>query len=384
MNDSELTEEQRMIRAGVRALAEEHFKPKAAEVDRTRRPPVENIHLLAQHGYSGLFIPEEYGGPGLDLLDTVIVFEEIARCCANTAILAGSTDGATPRAIGHLGSREHRQRYLPRIVRGEILCAWGMSEANAGSDIGNIQCKARREGDEYVIDGAKLWCSGAQVADLFLVLVRLDAARGLDGVGAVLVEKGAPGFSVGKHLELIGFRGTGMAELVFEGCRVPADNLLVPAGGMNKLLQVFNADRIASNPSICLGVAQAAFEEATRYVKDRVQFGKPLSALQGVQWRLAEMAIDLEAGRSLLYRAARRVDLGASSAMDASIAKTYCNEMSRRVTDGAMQLFGAFGLSEEFPMERMFRDVRGMSVGYGTTEIHRNLIAREVLDGRLG
>lgn len=381
MIDAELSDEQRLIRAGVRALAEEHFRPKAAEVDRTRRAPVENIRLLARNGYSGVFIPEEYGGPGLGLMETVIVFEEIARCCASTAILAGCTDGATPRAILHLGNEQQKRNYLPRIARGELLCAWGMSEANAGSDIGNIQCKARRDGDHYVLNGAKLWCSGAQVSDLFLVLVRLDGSKGLDGVGAILVDKGTPGFSVGKHLELVGFRATGMAELVFEECRVPAENLLIPASGMNRLLQVFNADRIASNPTICLGVAQAAFEHAVRYTKDRVQFGKPISSHQGVQWKLADMAIDLEAARALIYRAARRVDAGVAGAIDASIAKTFANEMSRRVTDTAMQLFGAYGLSEEFPMERMFRDVRGMSVGYGTTEIHRNLIAREVLGG---
>ena len=262
------------------------------------------------------------------------------------------------------------------------MCAWGMSEPNAGSDIGNIQCRAERCGDGYVINGTKLWCSGAQVAELFLVLVRLDPAPGLKGIGALLVERGTRGFSIGKHLDLIGFRATGMAELVFEDCRVPAENLILPAGAMARLLNVFNADRIATNPSICLGVAQAAFESAVAYSKDRTQFGQPIAAQQGIQWKLADMVIDLEAARALLYRAASRVDAGRGSAIDASIAKTYCNEMSRRVTDQAMQMFGAFGLSAELPMERMFRDVRGMSVGYGTTEIHRSLIAREILDGR--
>ena len=382
MSDHELSETQRMIRASVRAIAEQHFRPKAAEVDRTRRPPVENVKILAEHGFVGVFIPQAYGGPGLNLLDIVLVVEEVSRCCANTAILVGCTDGATPRAILHLGSEEQKQQYLPRIARGELLCAWAMSEPDAGSDIGNIQCKAQRDGDGYVINGSKLWCSGAQVSDLFLVLVRLDPAPGLKGVGAILVDRGTPGFSIGKHLDLIGFRGTGMAELLFEDCRVPAADLLLPAGGMGRLLSVFNADRIATNPPICLGVAQAAFEAALAYSKQRVQFGRPIAEQQGIQWKLADMAIDLEAGRALLYRAAARVDAGHGTAIDASITKTYVNEMSRRVTDQAMQLFGAYGLSEEFPMERMFRDVRGMSVGYGTTEIHRNLIAKEILEGR--
>ncbi len=382
MSDHELTDEQRMIRQSVREIAEKHFKPKAAEVDKTRRPPIENIGILAEHGFSGVFIPEQYGGPGLNVTDIVIVLEEVARCCASTAMLVGCTDGATPRAILHLGSEKQKKDYLPRIAKGKLFCAFSMSEPNAGSDIGNVQCKAVREGDSYVINGAKLWCSGAQVSELFLVLVRLDPAPGLRGVGALLVDRNTPGFSIGKHLDLIGFRGTGMAELAFDNCRVPAENLLIPAGGMARLLQVFNADRIATNPSICLGVAQAAFEAAVAYTKERIQFGKPIAEQQGIQWKLAEMAIDLEAGRALLYRAAKRVDAGQGTAIDASITKTFTNEMSRRVTDTAMQLFGAFGLSEEFPMERMYRDVRGMSIGYGTTEIHRTLIAREILDGR--
>src|ERR1700722_19219156 len=203
----EFSEEQKMMRAPVRALAEKHFAPKAAEIDRTRRPPMENIKILADHGFCGLFIPEEYGGPGLSLIDIVLLVEEVSRCCANTAILVGCVEGATPRAILHLGTEEQKRTYLPQIVRGELLCAWGMSEPNAGSDIGNIQCKAQRDGDGYVINGTKIWCSGAQVAGLFLVIVRLDPAPGLKGVGAILVPRDTPGFTVGKHLELMGFRG---------------------------------------------------------------------------------------------------------------------------------------------------------------------------------
>ncbi len=378
----ELTEEQRLIRASVREIAEKHFKPKAQEVDRTRRPPVENLKILAQNGFSGVFIPQQYGGPGLGLLDIVLIVEEVARCCANTAILIGCTDGATPRAILHLGTEEQKREYLPRIVRGELPCAWGMSEPNAGSDVGSLQCKAVPDGDSYVINGSKMWCSCAQVSDLFLVLVRFDGISGMKGVGALLVPRGAPGFSIGKHIELLGFRGTGMAELVFDDCRVPRKNLILPAGQMRSLFEVFNSDRIATNPPICIGVAQAAFEAAVDYAKQRVQFGKPIAEQQGIQWKLADMAIDLEAGRALLYRAAARVDAGMPSAVDASITKTFVNEMSRRVTDQAMQIFGTIGLSEELPMQRMVRDVRGMSIGYGTTEIHRNVIAREILEGR--
>lgn len=382
MQDFGLTDEQRLIRDTVRTLARERFASGAAKADRDCRAPVENIRVLAEHGYTGLFIPSAYGGAGLGLMEHVLVAEELARACANTAMLFSCTDGATPRALLGLGSDEIKQRYLPRIVRAEVLTAWSMSEPNAGSDVGNVQCRAVREGDELVIHGSKLWCTAAHVADLFLVLVRLSPEPGMRGVGAVLVERGTPGFEIGKHLDLLGLRGTGMAELVFDDCRVPASQLLLDAGRMRELLAVLDADRISGNPTVCLGVAQASFEAIVRHLQERVQFGKPLSEQQGLQWKLADMAIDIEAARALLYRAAQRVDAGQPSIADTSITKAYVNQMAVRVANEAMQLAGAYGLSEEYPYERHFRDVRGMSIGYGTVEIHKSSIAREVLAGR--
>jgi alkylation response protein AidB-like acyl-CoA dehydrogenase len=382
MQDLGLTEEQRLIRDNVKALARKHFAPKAAAADKQYRPPVENVKILADHGYTGMFMPAEYGGSGLGLFENVLVVEQLARHCANTAMLFSCTDGATPRAILFMGSEAHRQKYLPRIVKGELLTAWSMSESNAGSDVGNVQTRAVQEGDELVINGSKLWCTAAQVSDLFLVLVRLDSAPGMRGVGAVLVERGTPGFCIGKHLDLLGLRGTGMAELVFENCRIPAANLFLPAGRMRELLGVLDADRISGNPPVCLGIAQSAFENIVAHVKERQQFGKPLADNQGLQWKLADMAIDIEAARALLYRAAMRVDEGHSSIADTSITKAYVNQMAVRVTNEAMQLAGAYGLSEEYPYERYFRDARGMSIGYGTVEIHRSSIAREILSGR--
>ncbi|WP_025138658.1 acyl-CoA dehydrogenase family protein [Achromobacter sp. DH1f] len=377
----ELTEEQRLIRDTVGALAQARFAPAAASADKEYRPPIENLKVLAEHGYTGVFLPETYGGAGLGLLETVLIVEQLARSCANTAMLFSCTDGATPRAILHIGSDDIRRRYLPAFARAERYAAWSMSEANAGSDVGNVQTRALLRGDHYVVNGSKLWCSGAQVADVFLVLVRLSDEPGMKGVGALLVERGAPGFSVGRHLDLLGLRGTGMAELVFQDCPVPAGNLLLPPGRMKDLLQVFDADRIIGNPPICLGLAHAALAQAAQHLKDRVQFGRPLADNQGLQWKLADMAIDLEAARALVYAAAASLDRGQHSVAQVSIAKTYANEMAVRVTNQAMQLAGAFGLSEEYPFERYFRDARGMSIGYGTTEIHRNVIAREILKG---
>lgn len=382
MQDLGLSEQQRLIRDNVRALAQEQFAPGAAAADRQYKPPIENVKVLSKHGYTGMFMPAEYGGSGLGLLENVLVVEQIARYCANTAMLFSCTDGATPRTILGVGSEEQKLKYLPRIVKGDLLTAWSMSEPNAGSDVGNVQTKAVRSGDEFVINGSKLWCTAAQVSDLFLVLVRLDATPGMRGIGAVLVERGTPGFTIGKHLDLLGLRGTGMAELVFDNCKIPAANLFLPAGRMRELLGVLDADRISGNPPVCLGIAQAAFENIVRHVKERHQFGKPLADNQGLQWKLADMAMDIEAARALLYRAATRVDEGHPSIVDTSITKAYVNQMAVRVTNEAMQLAGAYGLSEEYPYERYFRDARGMSIGYGTVEIHRSSIAREILSGR--
>jgi butyryl-CoA dehydrogenase len=382
MSVPELNEQQRLIKETARRIAQEHFRPRAAEADREYKPPVENIRVLAEHGFTGIFIPEAYGGAGLGLFEMVIVVEEVSRACANTGILMSLTDGATQRTILHAGTEAMKRKYLPKFAKGELFAAWSMSEANAGSDVGNVQTRAVRDGGEYVINGTKLWCSCAQIADLYLVLVRLGPEPGMKGVGAILVERDAPGLTVGRHIDLIGLHATGMAELVFEDCRVPAANLILGAGELKRLLGVLDMDRIAGNPPICLGAAEAAFGDVLAHMRDRNQFGRALTDFQGLQWKLAEMATDIEAGRALLYRAALRSDAGTAGPVDASMAKNYVNEMSIRVTNTAMQLAGASGLAQEFPFERYYRDVRGLAIGYGTLEIHRNAIAREILDGR--
>lgn len=376
-----LTDDQLMLRDTVRQIAENNFLERAGEADRKLQPPIENIRTLAGLGFTGTFVPEEYGGLGLGVLENALMYEQIARSCANTAILMSVTDGATPRAILHLGTEEQKRRYLPRFVSGELFSAWSMSEAEAGSDLGAMKSRAVPDGDGYRLNGSKMWCSCAQVADLFLVLVRLSDAKGIAGIGGVLVERGTPGFTIGQHLDLIGLRATGMAPLFFDDCYIPAENILFPAGGMRDLLNVFNADRIAGNPTICLGVAAAALNEAADYVASRRQFGQSLGDFQGLRWKLADMAIDLEATRALVYRAAQMIDEGNIDHIDVSIAKTFANEAAMRITDTAMQLAGAYGLSAEYSFERHYRDVRGMAVGYGTTEIHRNNIGRAIAEG---
>ncbi len=346
MRDLGLTSEQILMRDTVRKLVQASFAPQAPLADRNYKPPVENIKLLAEHGYTGVSIPEAYGGSELGLMELVLIVEEIARGCANSAMLFSCTDGAATRAITRLGTDNQKRRYLPRLAKGELFAAWSMSEPDAGSDVGNVKTRAVAEGEQYVVNGSKLWCTGAQVSDLFLVLVRFNDDPGLQGVGAVLVERGTPGFSVGKHLDLLGLRGTGMAELVFNNCRIPAENVFLPAGRMRELFKVLDADRISGNPPICLGVAEAAFTQITQHLHDRKQFGRPLADQQGLQWKLADMAIDIEAARALLYRAAQRVDAGVPSIVDTSITKTFVNSMALRVTNEPCSLREPMGFQK--------------------------------------
>lgn len=377
----ELSGEQKMLAETIGGIAETHFRPTALKWDQTCTPPVENIRILADHGFLGITVPEEYGGLGASTVDLVLVVEKVAQSCPNSAMVVGCFDGATPRVIAALGSEEQKQRYLPKFVTGECLPVWGMSEPNAGSDVGGMTTRAVKKGDRYILNGSKIWCSGAQIADLALVFAKLSDEPGLKGVGALLVETRSKGFSVGDHIEMMGLRGTGMAELFFNDVEVPEENLLLKPGRMKDLLSVFNIDRVATNPPICLGAAQAAFEAAVAYMQERQQFGRKLSDFQGLQWRVADMAIELAAARNLLYQAAASFDRGQGTGLDASIVKTFLNEVSVRVTNSAVQVMGAMGLTRESVPQRMYRDVRGMSFGYGTTEVQRNMIARDIFGG---
>lgn len=378
----QLTDEQQAIKQAVRRLATEKFAPKAAHWDSTYTPPIENLKILADNGFTGICYPEEYGGSNLGVLENVLIFEELSRACANTAMLLNVTEGAVPRVLLGMGTDEQRRKYLPKMAKAELLAGWAMSEPNAGSDLGNTQTRAVKDGDHYVVNGTKLWCSAAQLADFFIIFMRIGEAPGIRGVGAMLVESGTAGMTVGKHLDMIGLRGTGMAEVVLEEARIPAGNLIIPPGRMKDLFKLMAADRIAGNPPIALGIAQAAFTAAVTHLKDRVQFGKPLIENQGLQWKLADMALDIESVRALIYSAAARTDQNGSVPIyETSMAKIAANEMAVRVTNQAIQLAGSFGLSNEYPFERYFRDARGLSIGYGTTEVHRNSIARDIMNG---
>ncbi len=380
--DFQLTEEQRQLKAMVRELAEREFAPQAAHWDETGTVDLGAIaKRLRDVGVLGMTIPEVYGGMGRPFLEFILALEELARVAYPPAFVLLSTCSGPVSIIMGLGSDDQRRRYLPPLVRGEKFCALGMTEANAGSAASDVETTARREGDSYVLDGHKLFVGGGGGSDVeyYVIFARFGGVAGPRGVGALVLEKGTPGFTFGQQIPFLGTRGIPRQELLFNDCRVPADNVLVTEGGFAKLMNHFNYERI-HNATLSLGFAQGAFEVACTYVKQRKQFGRELCEFQGVQWMIADMATDLEAMRLLIYRAAANADLrGQADPLETSVAKRFASEMSTRVCDTALQLHGAYGYSKEFPLERYYRDARGIAIATGTVEIQKNMIAARVL-----
>lgn len=379
--DFQLSESQRLLQDTAREFADRVLKPNAARWDREDQFPWENVARLREMGFLGISLPTQYGGGGGSLFDVVLVMEQVARVCPPSAFIVSCQTGLGAKVIALWGTEEQRERYLPKIASGEMLLAWGMTEPSAGSDIGSMQTRAVLRDGQYVINGQKTFISLAHVAHACLVLTRIGDTPGLAGLGAIMVPRDTPGFTVGAKIRTLGIRATGMGELFFDDCTVPAENLILPPGSFREVLQVMSGERVAGNPPISLGVAQAAFDASLSYVQQRSQFGRHLADFQGLRWMLADMAIKLEAARLLVYRAAASAEGGIPSTVDASMAKTFANEAAIEITNAALQLHGAYGYTTELPIERMLRDARGMAIGDGTVQIQRNLIAAELLRG---
>lgn len=376
--DFKLNEQQLALQDSARKLAREVFKDKAAHWDRMAEVPWENIRLLGEQGYLGLIIPEQYGGAGASLMDLVLVLEQLGWACVSSTMYVFSSNVHANR-ITQLGTEAHKQKYLPRIASGEMLPCHAMSEPQAGSDAHRMKTSAVRDGDFYVVNGSKCWISRGAVSHLVLVdVVFKDEEKAPKGL--LIIEHGTPGFEIGKVEEMMGHRGSPSTELIFRDCRVPVGNRMAH-GDFSASLMSMSLSRCC-NSAIALGVAQRAYDEAVDYVQQREAFGKHLADFQGLRWMVADMAVKLEAARMLIYRAAANATAGFPSELEAAIAKTFANEAALAVVSDAMQLFGANGYSAAYPMERLYRDVRGFAIAGGTTQIQRNLIARKVLGRR--
>jgi butyryl-CoA dehydrogenase len=374
-----LTEEQTMIRDLSRQIAEEKIVPVRAELDETGEFPWEIMKVLAQSDMFGLFIPEQYGGLGKGCLELCIAVEELSKACVGVSTsYAANALGTFP--ILFFGTDDQKKKFLPEIAAGKKLVAFGLTEANAGSDAGGIQTTAKLEGNEYVLNGTKQWITNGSVADIYTVIAITDRSKGMRGASAFIVEKGTPGFSFGKKENKMGIRASITTELVFDNCRIPKENLLSRDGmGFIVAMKTLDASRTGVGAQ-GLGVAQGAFDAAVDFARQRVQFGHPVISFQAVQHMLADMAIEIEAARSLVYSVARFVDSGAKDvSKESAMAKTYATDVGMRVTTNALQVMGGSGYMKEYPLEKMMRDAKILQIYEGTNQIQRNVIGQAII-----
>ena len=381
--DLNLTEEHKMIRKMVRQFAEKEVAPIAAEMDEKAEVPFENIKKMGELGLMGLTVSEEYGGAGMDTVSYCIATEELSKACASTAIVMGVQNSLVCHGIEKFGTEDQKQRFLAPLAQGELIGAFALTEPEAGSDAAAQKTTMVLDGDEYVVNGAKNFITSGGFADVILLFGMTDKSKGYRGTTALLVEKGTPGFSVGKEENKLGIRASDTSELVFEDCRVPVANRLGEEGqGFKIAMTDLDAGRI-SVAAQALGIAEAAYEAALEYAKTRVQFGQPIAKFQGIQWMLADMATRIEASRLLVYNAAlakdRAAETGARYSKEAAMAKLYASETASWVTDLAIQIHGGYGYVKDYPVERYYRDARITRLYEGTSEILRIVIADQIL-----
>jgi alkylation response protein AidB-like acyl-CoA dehydrogenase len=373
-------DDEALILEAVRDVVARNVAPRAAEIDEQAEFPWDVKEVFASSDLFAIPIPAEYGGLGGSFLTYVKVVEEVAKACASSALIIAVQElGALPVLLA--GNERQKRLYLPKLASGQWLAAYALTEAGSGSDAaGSMRCRAVRKGESWVLDGTKIWITQGSVADMITVFAVTDPTKGPGGISAFVVEKGAPGFHVGKVEKKMGIRGSPTVELVFDGCEIPAENLLGTEGdGFHLAMQVLDRSR----PGIAaqaLGIADGALTYSTAYLKERVAFGKPLAQQQGLQFMLAELKTEVEAARLLLYEAARKCDAGAPDlTLWAAMAKLKCGDVAMRVTTDAVQFLGGFGYSCEYPVERMMRDAKITQIYEGTQQIQRIVIARSMV-----
>ncbi len=374
-----LNEEQIMIRDLARQIAEEKIVPLRAELDETEEFPWEIMQALAQSDMFGLFIPEEYGGIGKGCLELCLAVEELSRACLGVATTyAANALGTFPMLL--FGADEQKKRFLPDIASGKRLVAFGLTEANAGSDAAGIQTTAKRDGDEYVLNGTKQWITNGGEAEIYTIIAITDKTKGARGASAFVIEKGTPGFTFGKKEKKMGIRTSSTRGLFFDNCRIPKENI-IGKEGMGFIIAMKTLDNARAGVGAQgVGVAQGAFEEALKFSRQRVQFGHPIITFQAVQHMLADMAIEIEAARALVYAVARYMDSGAKDVTkESAMAKVYATDLAMRVATNAVQVMGGSGYMREYPVEKMMRDAKILQIYEGTNQIQRNVIGQALI-----
>jgi alkylation response protein AidB-like acyl-CoA dehydrogenase len=374
-----LTEEQQMIKELAAKIADEKIAPVAIQYDEEGKFPQDIMKILADSDLCGVYIAEEYGGLGGGILEMSLVVEELSRACGGISLaFAGTGLGTFPIIL--FGNEEQKKKYLPDIAAGKKLAAFGLTEANAGSDAAGVQTTAVLDGDEYVLNGTKQWITNGGEAEIYTVVACTNRSKGARGFSAFIVEKGTPGFSFGKKENKMGIRASCTRELVFENCRIPKENLLAREG-MGFIVAMKTLDRTRPGvASQALGIAQGAFEDAVKYSRQRVQFNQPISSFQAVQHIMADMAIQIEAARALVYQTCRYIDSGAKDfSKESAMCKVFASDTAMKVTVDAVQVLGGYGYMKEYPVEKRMRDAKITQIYEGTNQIQRNVIALELI-----
>ncbi|MDR1125384.1 MAG: acyl-CoA dehydrogenase [Deltaproteobacteria bacterium] len=377
--DFELTPQEAMARQLFRDFAEAEVKPLAAEIDEAERFPRESVEKMFRYGIMGIPYGQEYGGQGCDTITYILAVEELSRVCGATGVILSAHTSLCCDPINKYGTPEQKAKYLPGLLKGGVLGAFGLTEPGAGTDAAGQQTKAVLAGDQYILNGSKIFITNGGEAGVYVILAMTDKARGAKGISAFIVEAGAPGFSSGKKELKLGIRGSATTELIFENCVIPKENLLGAEGkGFGLAMRTLDGGRIGIAAQ-ALGIAQGALDEAVAYVKERKQFGKPIAAFQNTQFVLADLHTRVQAARFLVYSAAKAKDRGEPFAVKAAMAKLFASETAMRVTDRAVQLFGGYGYMREYPVERMMRDAKITEIYEGTSEVQRMVIAASLL-----
>lgn len=374
-----LTREQELVRQMVREFAVNEVKPIAAEIDETERFPMENVKKMAELKMMGIPFPKELGGAGGDVLSYIIAVEELSKACATTGVIVSCHTSLCASLIYENGTTEQKEKYLVPLARGEKIGAFGLTEPGAGTDAAGQQTTAILDGDNYILNGSKIFITNGGVADTFVVFAMTDKSKGTRGISAFIVEKGFKGFSIGKREEKLGIRASSTTELIFENCIVPKENLIGKEGkGFGIAMKTLDGGRIGIAAQ-ALGIAEGAYEEAVKYMKERKQFGKPLSAFQGLQWMIAEMETKIEAAKLLVYKAAWLKQNKLPYSVNAAKAKLFAAEVAMDVTTKAVQIHGGYGYTKEYPVERMMRDAKITEIYEGTSEVQKMVIAGAAL-----
>jgi butyryl-CoA dehydrogenase len=376
--DFSLTEKQMLFQKTVREFCDKELKPIANKIDKEEYFPWDLYKKMGKLGLMGMTVPKKYGGSGIDRISYTIALEEISRVCGSTGI---TVEAHNSLGVGHIfekGSEEQRKKYVHNLTSGKAIAAWALTEPNAGSDAASLQTTAVLDGNKWVLNGTKQFITSGDIAEVVTVMAKTDKTKGAKGISAFIVEKDTPGFKVGQLEDKLGLRGSRTAELIFEDCRIPKENLVGEKDlGFVGAMNILDRGRTAV-AAMAVGIARGALEDCIQYANQRKQFGQPIGKFQAIQWKIADMATEIDAARLLVYRAAYLEDQNIRFSKEASMAKLFASEMAMRATRNAIQVFGGYGYMREYPLQRYFRDVKLCEIGEGTSEVQRMIIARQL------